>query len=91
MGAYRLQLAFPAQSEKLESVFVDSGAFPEGIYSKRHMFTSVRESVVTRVCGLLSSASSNGRGDVSMWLPPGQSYSTFYTVFIDELTSTFRS
>ena len=90
MGAYRLQLAFPAQSEKLESVFVDSGAFPEGIYSKRHMFTSVRESVVTRVCGLLSSASSNGRGDVSMWLPP-QGRVTFYTVFIDELTSTFRS
>ena len=30
-------------------VFVDSGAFPEGIYSKRHMFTSVHESVVTRL------------------------------------------
>ena len=65
------QYAFPAvsSSAKLSSVFVDSGAFPNGIYNDSTAFVSLNRSAVGRIYGLFSSSAPSGTGDVSMWVP----------------------
>ena len=64
------QYAFPAvSSAKLSSVFVDSGAFPNGIYNDSSAFVSLNRSTVGRIYGLFSSSAPSGTGPVSMWVP----------------------
>ena len=65
------QYAFPAMtsSAKLSSVFVDSGAFPNGIYNDPSAFVSLNRSAIGRIYGLFSSSAPSGSGDVSMWVP----------------------
>ena len=66
-----VQMAFDAVSAlKVERVFVDSGAFPAGIYNSRACFSELNENGWhTRIVGLFSSASSGGNGTVSLWVP----------------------
>ena len=65
------QWACPGRSNHahIRSVFVDSGAFPDGIYREHDAFMTLNTSTTTRICGLFSSSSPSGSGDVSMWVP----------------------
>ena len=56
-------------STKLSSVFVDSGAYPNGIYNDSSAFVSLDRSTVGRIYGLFSSSAPSGSGPVSMWVP----------------------
>ena len=64
------QFAFPGLSNPtLEDVFVDSGAFPNGVYKSRTAFTELDEKgLATRICGLFSSDVASS-GTVSLWIP----------------------
>ena len=63
------QVAFPARAPSSHALFVDSGAFPDGIYRERHAFESIDQDITSRICGLFSSSATAGMGDVSMWIP----------------------
>ena len=53
----------------LEDVFVDSGAFPNGVYKSRLAFTELDEQrLTTRICGLFG-ADVASPGTVSLWIP----------------------
>ena len=63
------QLAYPGRAPSTHDLFVDSGAFPDGIYRERHAFESLDRNITSRICGLFSSSSTDGVGNVSMWIP----------------------
>lgn len=64
------QVAFPGRNSSVSSVFVDSGAYPQGIYRERHAFGDDLDFTVrSRICGLFSSSAPAGAGTVSLWFP----------------------
>ena len=69
-GGRGVQFAFPGvTSARIEQVFVDSGAFPEGIYNERSAFIDLdQQGFGTRICGLFGSDMAQ-KGTVSMWIP----------------------
>ena len=65
----RGQCAFTGKTSQLHPIFVDSGAFPEGIYRESYAFSSLQHNTGARICGLFSSSAPVGAGTVSMWVP----------------------
>ena len=83
------QFAFPGvSSPALEDVFVDSGAFPNGVYRSRSAFIELPEKgLTTRICGLFSSDEATS-GTISVWIPvvrPTDSPSWFNLVLTNQL------
>ena len=63
------QRVYPnTQSLVFDDIFVDSGTYPEGLYTKSAAFVSLRPDFTT-LTGAFSSKGASARGTVRMWLP----------------------